>query len=193
MHHLYFTRVARNEAKTSQEAIRKAEQILEINNFVGEGGYFSSSKCDWFVIGGRWSGVFSQLLTTEKKKQQFVDKMISYLKANKQLEKLYKDSQNLPQYLYMNTHLIPMEIREKTIEDIDKISKETVGYVYFRDNYKSDGFNDDAIRLTPKIITKLKKQYPDIEIFDYENFEEYEVSKLENNCTDWLVAIDYHD
>ena len=60
---LYFAVIDPREACTSQEARHKVEAILTINNFCYDdnGAYFSGNKGDWFVIGGRWSGIFQLL------------------------------------------------------------------------------------------------------------------------------------
>ena len=33
------------------------DRLMNDYSFCGEGGRFGSPLCDWFVIGGRWSGV----------------------------------------------------------------------------------------------------------------------------------------
>ena len=41
----------------------RARNILENKGFVTqEGSYWGGGKCDWFVIGGRWSGILTQAL-----------------------------------------------------------------------------------------------------------------------------------
>lgn len=56
MHQLYFVAVPKEDGDTLGEAMNKATQLLDENNFCNaEGGYFSSSKGDWYEVGGRWS------------------------------------------------------------------------------------------------------------------------------------------
>ena len=59
MHYLYFVVFDKKEAKDSDEARGLAESTLVEQNFCGGEGYFCESKADWFVIGGRWSGLLS--------------------------------------------------------------------------------------------------------------------------------------
>jgi len=45
------------KASTSLEARQHVmNELSDDPTFVGEGGLFASPVCDWFVIGGRWSG-----------------------------------------------------------------------------------------------------------------------------------------
>jgi hypothetical protein len=37
-------------------------RLMDDDSFCGEGGRFGFPLCDWFVIGGRWSGLLSQTL-----------------------------------------------------------------------------------------------------------------------------------
>jgi len=61
MHFLYFVKIDRKEAETSREAINRAESILANNGFIFSEGFWGGGKCDWFVMGGRWSGTLSGL------------------------------------------------------------------------------------------------------------------------------------
>lgn len=38
------------------------DRLVNDDSFCGEGGRFGSPLCDWFVIGGRWSGVLAETL-----------------------------------------------------------------------------------------------------------------------------------
>jgi len=128
MHCLYFVLLP-SDTKL-EDASTDATQTLTDNDFVSEGGYFNSSKSDWFVIGGRWSGEFSL-------------------------------------------------VRGKHIGD--------------RDQYQSDGYMDDAIRLTTKFIEKLKNKWPTVEIFDSVDYCELIVSDLtKKDIGKILVVVDYH-
>lgn len=58
MHILYFVKIT--DAENSQEAREKATQVLDDNNFASDSnGFFGNSKADWYVVGGRWSGILS--------------------------------------------------------------------------------------------------------------------------------------
>lgn len=69
MHHRYFVLTDKANAKTSLQARTYVESWLNEEGFAGEGTRFSSSFCDWFVIGGRWSGeLVKRFLDQEKLK-----------------------------------------------------------------------------------------------------------------------------
>jgi len=55
MHQLYFVAVPKVTGETIGEAMNKATDLLDNNNFCSsEGGFFSSRKGDWYEVGGRW-------------------------------------------------------------------------------------------------------------------------------------------
>ena len=60
-HYLYFVLVDKSTAKDSKEARESATEGLDNNDFVFSGGYFGGGRCDYFVIGGCWSGVLSNI------------------------------------------------------------------------------------------------------------------------------------
>jgi hypothetical protein len=58
MHHLMLVTLSLPDGGGSDEARNSAfSLLLEDHSFVGEGGRFGSPLADWFVIGGRWSGM----------------------------------------------------------------------------------------------------------------------------------------
>lgn len=58
MHQIFFVTVSKKEAEDAQQACREAHNILNRNEFSGGEGFYSGSKADWYVIGGRYSGSF---------------------------------------------------------------------------------------------------------------------------------------
>ena len=38
------------------------DRLMSDDSFCGEGGRFGSPLCDWFVIGGRWSGLLRETI-----------------------------------------------------------------------------------------------------------------------------------
>jgi len=66
MHYLMLVTLGTAAAATSLDARRQAQaELLNDDSFCGEGGRFGSPLCDWFVIGGRWSGRLKQTLLGE--------------------------------------------------------------------------------------------------------------------------------
>jgi hypothetical protein len=61
MHHLMLATLEMHDGATSSEARFRAHDLLcEDNSFAGDGGRFGTPLCDWFVIGGRWSGLLTK-------------------------------------------------------------------------------------------------------------------------------------
>jgi hypothetical protein len=66
MHYLMLITFTMLPGETSQDAREKAfDLLLEDESFCGEGGRFGSPICDWFAIGGRWSGYLRETLIGE--------------------------------------------------------------------------------------------------------------------------------
>lgn len=175
MHTLYFVKL---KAENSEEARRTAYNLLEENNFAQ--GFYGSSKADWYVVGGRWSGLF----TNKKETEELIKPL---------LEKELKERPDLLSYLSINSHIVSKELKDQ----IDAISTEKTGLVYFRNSYNS--YEDDAVLITKEILEKLhNEEYNNIEIADVNEDEyieeEYTCDKLtDKNIGEWLVIIDYHN
>jgi hypothetical protein len=184
MHYLYFVRVQKNEAENSADACERAQQILENEGFAGEGGFFGSSKADWFVIGGRWSGELSK----------FDPKVV---KAQKYIKKTWPTAWEATNNFYSS---LKDKLADKKSDEAQAEAyhlKET-GLPFYRDSYIHTGYNDDAVVITAELIKALKKEYKDtseiVECFDSVNGEEIYISKLpKQSIGDYLVVVDYHN
>jgi len=146
MHQLYFVYLEKEmKIKTSQEARNAAIENLNENNFADcDSGYFGSSKADWFVIGGRWSGILTEALGEKPSP----DRSMRYAK---------------------------------------------------KDQCKSNGYKDDAIKLDKKLLEAIqnkKNKYKYIrtcEVFLSQKVEETKIANLtEKDLGSWLVVVDYH-
>jgi hypothetical protein len=63
MHHLMLVTLSLPKDGSSDEARDYAhEQLLLDDSFCGEGGRFGCPLADWFVLGGRWSGILREKL-----------------------------------------------------------------------------------------------------------------------------------
>lgn len=183
MHSLYFVHLKEKGIKTSEEAQQIAENVLNDNSFAGEGGFYSSSKSDWFVVGGRWSGTFTQHTEAYQKALEEIKPLL----GKKELESL--------DYLCINPHLVEDKSKHKKIDDI--FIKHT-GLPFFRDTYKHGGQKDDAVQITPEILKLLKgNDYKNVELAVVNENGYIEEETLAGELTksalgDWLVIIDYH-
>ena len=82
MHNLFFVTIPKDNCETSNDAKNWADDTLNDNGFVGE-GYYSGGKADWFVIGGRWSGILTDLLAPRNE-----DGSINYCNRQNQYDAL---------------------------------------------------------------------------------------------------------
>jgi hypothetical protein len=183
MHQLYFVKI---KADNPYEAITSAEQFLVDNNFSGEGGMFSSPKADWFLMGGRWSGLLSTLTWASrayKEIQELEDKhdirIIGCFYCDKEKTKKQEELKKEAEKIW-----------SKYQKDVPKECKDVP---YFRDNFASGFQVDDAMILTKELIEKLKENYGEVEVCCVEDYDEIFVSDLgELDLGDYLVVVDYH-
>jgi len=188
-HHAYTVKISKADAETSAEARTQAVNVLDSNNFANEGGYFSGSKADWYVVGGRWSGSFTYVFkqkekdATDKEAQKLID---ADLKQGK--HKQYKGCDACT--LAINNHIGSKKLRKQ----LEKLYMARLGVPFARSTYKQDGQEDDAIIITPELRKALKKEYATVEVFDAEEYSECEIKDLtEKDDGAWLVIIDYHN
>jgi hypothetical protein len=173
MHFLYFVKVEKKEAKNSEEARNTAYDLLLDNSFnYADAGYFGGGKCDWFVIGGRWSSGLQQLTL----KKDF----------HEEARKKFKPESDFG---------FGFDEIEKHKKDLQKLWEEIGGTgrnPYDRDSHNHYGFEDDAMIMTEKMAEKLKEKYENVEMFD--GCDEYILKNV--NIKDivghWLVVVDYH-
>jgi len=183
MHSLYFVKI-----KNKEEAQKRVYELLLDNNFASENnGFYGSSKADWFVIGGRWSGLMTQSLPSYNEAKELIKPL---------LKKELKKSPDLLDYLYINDHHIQSE---ETKKEIDRIFTEKTGYPFFRNTYGHTEYGDDFFELTEETLAILQKDYADIEVAfveDDDNYIDYEgkVSDLgKKHLGEYLVIVDYHN
>lgn len=193
MHYTYTVKIPKSEAETSEEARDRATDVLNNNNFASsEGGYFSSSKADWFVIGGRSSGLFSEVMkgkeweAVEAEAQKIIDA---------ELTDAYKGSNAAT--LAINGHIGSSKLRAA----LEKLWQERLGVPFSRDSYDHGGYDDDAIVISPEFREALKehtkgerKWLEEVEMFDEEEYSERMLKDLtEDDDGAWLVVVDYHN
>ncbi len=173
MHTLLLVTMALPESTTSQEARDKVyEALMNDGSFCGEGGRFSSPLCDWFVIGGRWSGLLSDTIIGPVWKQALIAKIPEF------------DGKRLPSTLI-----------ENHAETLDAIWHEHGGTgpsPYTRSGY--DGFEDDALQITRKLYDALLAKYAG-EVGVDEEFIDLDDETVDFGFVGrkWLVVIDYHN
>jgi len=67
MHYLMLITIAMSPGATSEDArCRAYSRLVEDDSFCRDGGgRFGLPVCDWFVIGGRWSGFLQETLLSD--------------------------------------------------------------------------------------------------------------------------------
>jgi len=182
MHFLYFV-ITEPENDKPFDALKANQTVMEVlndNNFASDsGGFWSSSKADWFVIGGRWSGELSRL------------------KMDKDYYKEIKTQLNLHTDYLTDTDI------KKYSDELQKIWKDMEGMgmnPYARSSYQINGDIDDSMVITKELLKKIKERYEEkgefgpVECFISEDYDEIDVQNLkEDSIGKIITVIDYHN
>jgi len=173
MHSLLLVTIALPQGATSQEARRKVhDALMNDNSFCGDGGRFGGPLCDWFVIGGRWSGLLAKTLIGTAYKDAVIAKFPDF------------DREWLPQSLI-----------ERHGQDLDALWREHGGTgpsPYNRSGY--DDFEDDAMVITLRLYEALLSKYRGENASSGEFVDlEYDSLKPDFVGRKWLVVVDYHN
>ncbi len=203
MHTTYFVKIAKEEAKTAQEALDAARSALDGNNFAGESGFFGGSKADWYSIGGRASGALTYVLNPKKKAlvdaeaQKLIDadlnapdskhKSYANKKSAKKGEMCFTDADTLA----INDHIGSAKLRK----ELETLYQKYLGVPFARGGFHGE-FTDDAQVITPALRKALKADQwlKECEVFLADDYEEVLVKKLTSKDDGaWLVVVDYHN
>jgi len=172
MHSLLLVTTALPDGTTSKEARYKVyEALMNDGSFCGDGGRFGAPLCDWFVIGGRWSGLLAETMIGTAFKDAVIAKFPEF------------DRESLPQSL-IHSHG----------QELDALWREHGGTgpsPYTRDGH--DGFEDDAMVITQKLYDALLAKYQgeDASVGDFVDLD-YEQVQPDFVGRKWLVVVDYH-
>lgn len=175
MHFRMLITMSLPEGATSDDARQKAWQtLLNDPSFCGEGGRFGTPLCDWFVIGGRWSGLLSETLIGEPFKAAVIAR-----------------------FPEMATAWWPYNLLEKHGAELDALWREHGGTSpspYGRDTTGDVGYPDDAMPICTRLYTALLAAYHGQDTVNGE------FADLDGEAADpsfigrkWLVVVDYHN
>lgn len=183
MHCRLLVLIDRESAKTSKEARQEVFQRLHDDGFAGEGTRFSSPIADWFVIGGRWSGVLTRCRLDQAKVKQFEEgfgkKHGWWIGGEKRITEETRRTQ-------------AKKLFAKYFPNFKGI------FPYWRDTYKDIGYEDDAMIVTQEIWDKVIKdcdrdvnpEYHDgSAVIDLDNYEDVKESIIGKK---WVVVVDFH-
>ncbi len=166
------------EPDATSEAVRREafERLSQDDSFCGQGGHFGSPLCDWFVIGGRWSGYLAEALIGEAYRQDLIASLPG-------LAGIYTESY----------------VRENA-ETIGRIWAEHGGTGlprHLRNAYDMLGAEDDAKPITRELFEQVLRDYHDkSEHFsDGCEYADLECEALAEDAIGrkWLVVVDYHN
>lgn len=179
MHYLMLVTLTLPEIATSEQARWAVYDALSNDTtFCGDGGRFGVPVCDWFVIGGRWSGLL----------------------AETQIGKPFRDAV-INRFPLMAENWWPHSLAEEHREALDAIWQANGGTgasPYTRRDASEYGHDDDAMPLTTELYDKLLSVHHGEAIVCSEGHCQYLDLDDEPLTPDaigskWIVVVDYHN
>jgi hypothetical protein len=175
MHHLLLITLALTSGDTSLEARMSARsQLTDDDSFCGEGGRFGSPLCDWFVIGGRWSGVLHRKLQGQAYEDDFKAQFPELVAGRITDRQIAKQRAALDQFW-----------RRSGGRDCHPL---------VRTGYEELGYDDDARLIDRALYDRFLQEYAG------QDFGDGEFADLDGDTVDesfigrkWLVVVDYHN
>ena len=71
MHHLYFVVTPKGDEDYQSDQVRQyVNSWLQEEGFCSQ-GFYSHGKAEWFVLGGRWSGLLTEIDMEENERNQY--------------------------------------------------------------------------------------------------------------------------
>jgi hypothetical protein len=181
MHYRFLVTCGQGAAETSEEARAYVLDTLLEEGFCGEGRW-GGGLCDWFVIGGRWSGELSRYSWAKE-----ITAQMEALERSHDIQvwgAFYGDG---------DKQRIQQELARQFQQMWD--AEAPVAYAaipYERDTYKQNGYADDAMLLTRELYDALLKEYEGQEESEHHADLEYEPVSPAMVGRKWLVVVDYH-
>lgn len=178
MHFLMLVTTSLPDGATSEQARwTVADALLNDDSFCGSGGRFGSPLCDWFVIGGRWTGILAQTMIGERYQTSLTTRFPALL----------DDWQ--PELL--------VEQHGAELDALWAACGGTAASPYTRTSYQELGYEDDAMLLTKQLYERYLAKYQGCELVKDAGHCEYIDLDGEPLAPDfcgekWLVVVDYH-
>lgn len=176
---MHYLMLVTAEATTSQQArITVFEALASDATFWGEGGRFGVPVSDWFVIGGRWSGLL----------------------AETQMGKPFRDAV-IYRFPEMADNWWPRSLADSHGKELDSIWRSHGGVgssPYTRSEAGELGHEDDALPLTAELYDHLLSEFEGERLVAGDGHSQYmdlEDEPLTPNAigSKWLVVVDYHN
>jgi hypothetical protein len=150
------------------------DRLINDDSFCGAGGRFGAPLCDWFVIGGRWSGLL----------------------AENAIGAAYKDAVRA-RFPQLAREWWPESIVDEYAAELDAIWQAHGGSgpsPYTRSGYDRLGYPDDAVILTSRLYEGLLSEYEG-QSLSGDGYADLDDEELDPDFVGrkWLVLIDYHN
>ena len=174
MHHLMLVTLDMPVGATSLEARQRAYSLLlDDNSFCGDGGRFGTPLCDWFVIGGRWSGLLAEKLLGQDYTTAFQAEFPELAKGGYRLDLI-----------------------EKHRDDLKRLWQRFGGSEYHpaaRSTHQELGYCDDARLIDQVSYDSFLKPFSGSDADD--GFADLDIEPVAESFIGrkWLVVIDYHN
>lgn len=179
MHYMMLVTLALAEASNSEEArMQVFEALSSDTTFCGNGGRFGIPVCDWFVIGGRWSGALAETAMGDAYRQTMTARFPEL-------------AANWWPHALADSH-------RKELDDLWQTHGGTGASPYTRDESSEYGHADDAVVLTAELYDALLSPFRGQALCGEEHGCQYLDLDDEPITTEaighkWLVVVDYHN
>jgi hypothetical protein len=178
MHHRLLATITLPESATSAGARQNVhDTLMSDDSFCGSGGRFGSPLCDWFVIGGRWSGLLAETIIGPAFKSAVIAR-----------------------FPEMNKGYWPQSLADRHGPELDALWREHGGTgpsPYTRSGYEELGYADDAMAITPALYAALLCEYEGCDSYDCDRdgFVDLDYDTVQPDFVGrkWLVVVDYHN
>jgi hypothetical protein len=178
MHYLMLLTLTMLPGESSLEARERIySQLVDDRSFCGDGGRFNVPVCDWFVIGGRWSGLLGETVVGDAYREKL--------------------AATLPEF---TGYYSPDRVKERAGE-LDALWREFGGSgpsSLNRDAYRHLGYDDDAMPLARTLYDRLLAKYQG-ESSQKEDrlhcsFIDLDEEELDETFIGrkWIAVVDYH-
>jgi hypothetical protein len=182
MHYRFLVTCELGAAENSDEAREYVQDTLHEEGFCSDGRW-GGGLCDWFVIGGRWSGELSRSTWA----REITNQMIA-------LEREHSVQVWGASYGDGEKTRTQQELAEKFQQLWDSHAPESYrGIPYCRDTYQQNGYEDDAMLLTQELYDALLKEFEGTEESEHHADLEYDEVSPAMIGKKWLVVVDYHN
>jgi hypothetical protein len=180
MHHLMLITLNRPAGAASQDTRERVRTLLiDDDSFCGQGGRFGAPLCDWFVIGGRWSGHLQQVAFGERYQAAF--------------------KRTFPKVAQTGLSSAFVESHHAALNRLWRRCGGTGSHPATRSGYDDLGSHDDAMivdhRLYDRLLAEFKGESecaghdsrPDFADLDGDPVDESFVGRK------WVAVVDYHN